>query len=140
MELTQGAVLNTEWHFPYMIVASLALYIGLLRLILGGSVFARRIRTVLLVSLVVVVGGMLFGKYGATAFNLPWWIYYPVPALMTIVLAPVLLRMNLRKALLYVLLSAASAPLIHCLFAFFLGWNEYMPFIPVPSLASLLAP
>jgi len=24
------------------------------------------------------------------------------------------------------------------LFAFFLGWNEYMPFIPVPSLGELI--
>jgi hypothetical protein len=38
-------------------------------------------------------------------------------------------------------LSAASIPLVsgdHVVFSFFLGWHEYMPFIPVPPLGSLL--
>jgi len=130
--------MDTEWHFPVLIAASLALYLGLLRLILGGTRFRLRLRTVLLVSLLVVVGGMMFGKYGATALSLPWWIYYPVPALVTIVLAPVVFRMGLKKTLVYLVLSAASAPLIHLFSAFFLGWHEYMPFLRVPSLGSLL--
>jgi hypothetical protein len=132
------SAVNTEWHFPVMIVASLALFIALLRLVLGRAVFHRRIRTVVLVSLVVVVVGMLFGKYSATAFNLPWWIYYPAPALMTILLPPIVFRMRVRQALAYLLLSVSSAPLIHCLFSFFLGWDEYMPFLRIPSLASLI--
>jgi hypothetical protein len=40
--------------------------------------------------------------------------------------------------LLYVTLAAASAPLIHLGFSFILGWGEYLPFWPVPSLASVL--
>ena len=31
-----------------------------------------------------------------------------------------------------------SPPLIHVVFAFFLGWNEYLPFLPIPSLAEVL--
>jgi len=64
--------MDTEWHFPVLIAASLVLYLGLLRLILGRTQFRLRLRAVLLVSLLVVVGGMMFGKYGATALNLPW--------------------------------------------------------------------
>jgi len=30
------------------------------------------------------------------------------------------------------------APVIHVLFSFFLGWQEYMPFIPVPLLSELM--
>jgi len=37
-----------------------------------------------------------------------------------------------------VALSVLLAPTIHILFSFFLGWGEYMPFLPVPALASLL--
>lgn len=121
-----------------MIVASLALFIGMLRLVLGRARFAGRRRAVLVVSAIVVVLGMLFGKYGATALGLPWWIYYPVPALVTILLPPIVFRLPWRRTLLYLLLSAISAPLIHVLFSFILGWDEYMPFIPTPSLASLL--
>jgi hypothetical protein len=136
---SEGAAINTEWHFPVMVVASLVLYLGMLRLVLGQAVFRRRIRTVVLVSLAVVVAGMLFGKYGATTLGLPWWIYYPVPALMTVLLPPIVFRMRFIETLAYIVLSAASSPLIHCMFSFFLGWNEYMPFLRIPSLASLLA-
>ncbi|MET0886311.1 MAG: hypothetical protein ABWX92_07655 [Mycetocola sp.] len=48
-------------------------------------------------------------------------------------------RLSWKRTLASVLLSALSAPLIHVLFSFFLGWDEYMPFIPVPSLTSLIA-
>ena len=81
---------------------------------------------------------MLFGKYGASC-GLPWWIYYPVPALVTMLLPPLLFKISTKRTMIYVVLAALSAPLIHAMFAFFLGWDEYMPFLPVPSLASLIA-
>ena len=81
---------------------------------------------------------MLFGKYGLL-LGFPWGLYYPVPALVTIALPPLVFGMTRRSTALYVLLAALSAPLIHVLFAFFLGWGEYMPFLPVPQLASLLS-
>jgi hypothetical protein len=126
-----------EWHFPIMIAASLVEFLVLLRLVLGRDVFRRRIVAVGIVAVIVVVAGMLFGKYGLQ-FGLPWWLYYPIPALVTILLPPLVFRMGPRRTILYLVLAALSAPLIHVLFAFFLGWNEYMPFIPVPSLASLI--
>jgi hypothetical protein len=129
---------NTEWRFPIMIAASLLLYLGVLRLVMGRSAFRRRLAAVGVVSAVVVIGGMLIGKYGATWLGLPWWIYYPLPAMLTIVTAPVVFRLSLRRTLLYVTLAAASAPLIHLGFSFILGWGEYLPFWPVPSLASVL--
>ncbi|WP_167136625.1 hypothetical protein [Diaminobutyricimonas sp. TR449] len=135
----EGVAINTDWHFPVMIAASLVLFIGLLRLVLGREHFNRRRVAVLVVSGIVVVLGMLFGKYGVTALGLPWWIYYPVPALVTVVLPPLVFRLGWKRTLLYLLLSALSAPLIHALFSFFLGWDEYMPFIPIPSLESLLS-
>jgi hypothetical protein len=121
-----------------MIAASLVEFIGLLRLVLGRLVFRRRIIAVGIVAIVVVVLGMLFGKYGLQ-FGLPWWIYYPVPALITVLLPPLVFRMRTRRTVLYLVLAALSAPLIHVIFAFFLGWNEYMPFIPIPSLWDLVA-
>jgi len=121
-----------------MIAASLVLYIGVLRAVLGKAAFRRQRVRVAIVAVIVVVGGMLFGKYGATLLGLPWWIYYPVPALLTLVLAPVVFRLSPKRTLLYLLLALLSAPVIHIAFSFFLGWNEYMPFWPIPSLGSLL--
>jgi len=119
-----------------MIVATLLLYVGILRLILGTTTFRRRLFAVLPVAVVVVVGGMLFGKYGATVFGLPWWIYYPIPAALTVVAVPVMFRLSLLRTLAYILLAGVSSPLIHLGFSFLLGWNEYMPFWPVRSLTA----
>jgi hypothetical protein len=123
-----------------MIVVSLVLYVGVLRIAMGRRAFRNRLAAVTIVALVVVVGGMLIGKYGATLLGLPWWIYYPLPAVLTLVLAPVVFRFSLRRTLLYLVLAAASAPVIHLAFSFFLGWDEYMPFWAIPSMSSLLGP
>ncbi|MCU1447412.1 MAG: hypothetical protein JWP54_3070 [Cryobacterium sp.] len=121
-----------------MIVASLVEFAVVLRLVLGADTFRRRWRAVVVVSVVVVVLGMLFGRYGAL-IGLPWWLYYPVPALVTVVLPPIIFRLRPARTAVYLLLALLSAPLIHAVFAFFLGWDEYLPFVPIPSLAGLLA-
>jgi hypothetical protein len=38
----------------------------------------------------------------------------------------------------YLGLALVSPLLIHVTFALFLGWNEYLPFLLVPSLAEVL--
>ncbi|MGY4857667.1 hypothetical protein [Cryobacterium sp. AP23] len=129
--------MNTDWRFPIMIAVSLAEFAVVLRLVLGREAFQQRWRSVAVVCVVVVVLGMLFGRYGAL-MGLPWWIYYPVPALVTIALPPAVFRMRAGRTVLYLALALVSAPLIHAVFAFFLGWNEYMPFLAIPSLAELL--
>ncbi len=128
--------LDTAWHFPLMILASLILFYLIIRLVVGKKRFKAKIRTILVLSLFVVVVGMLFGKYGAQ-MGLPWWIYYPVPMLMTVLLPPVVLKMNFKRTILYLFLSFLSAPVIHVLFSFFLGWAEYMPFWEIPFVGEL---
>jgi hypothetical protein len=129
--------MNTEWHFPIMIFASLLIFFLLIRIILSKREFASKLKEICFLSIVVVVLGMIFGKYGAT-YGLPWWIYYPIPMLVTVLLPPIILRLNKSRTILYLLLSFLSAPLIHVLFAFFLGWSEYMPFWKVPYVGSLI--
>lgn len=58
--------------------------------------------------------------------------------LVTIALPPAVFRMRARRTALYLALALISAQLIHVVFAVFLGWNEYVPFLAVPSLAELL--
>lgn len=52
---------------------------------------------------------------------------------------PLVFKLSAKRTILYLVLAALSAPLIHVLFSFFLGWDEYMPFIPIPSFASLIS-
>ncbi len=119
--------MDNSTHFPIMIAASFIVFFFVIRLVVGSIAFSTHWRTVLILSLIVVVGGMLFGRYGAQ-WGLPWWIYYPVPMLANVVLPPVALKMDFRKTALYLLLSFLSAPLIHIGFSLLLGWTEYMPF------------
>ena len=89
--------------------------------------------TIFFLSFVVVVIGMLLGKYGARV-GLPWWVYYPVPMLITVLLPPAVLKFDRPKTIVYLIMSVVSAPLIHICFSFFLGWKEYMPFWNIPSI------
>lgn len=119
--------MDTSTHFPIMIAASFVVFFLVIWLVVGQATLAAQWRTVFMLSLVVVVAGMLFGRYGAQ-WGLPWWIYYPVPMLANVVLPPFVLKMDFRKTMLYLLLSFLSAPLIHIGFSLLLGWTEYMPF------------
>ena len=79
---------------------------------------------------------MLFAKIGQNS-GLPWWIYYTVPMLVTVLVPPIIFRMNLGETLTYLGLAFLSSPLIHAVFSFFLGWKEYMPFIRIPAIWEL---
>jgi hypothetical protein len=119
--------MHTAWHFPIMIFVSLIVFLIMIRIVIGKREYIAKRKLIYLLSIVVVVLGMLFGKYGAN-WGLKWWIYYPIPLLMNVLLPPILLKMNSRKTLTYLGLSFLSAPLIHFLFSTILGWTEYMPF------------
>jgi len=127
---------NTSWHFPIMILASLIVFYIIIRIVIGKIEFKQKLNQIFVLSLLVVVIGMLFGKYGAQ-MGLKWWIYYPVPMIMTVFLPPIVLKMSLKYTFLYLFLSFLSAPLVHALFSFFLGWNEYMPFWDIPFICDL---
>ncbi len=129
--------MNTDWHFPLMILFSMLIFFAVIRMVLSKDEFKLKRKPILLLSLIVVVIGMLMGRYGAK-FLLPWWVYYTVPMLMTVLLPPVVLKMNRSKTIRYLILSFLSAPFIHFLFSFFLGWKEYMPFWEIPSITSLI--
>ena len=128
--------MNTEWHFPIMIVASTLIFLIVIRIILPKSSFNLNRKKIYSLSLFVVVVGMLFGKYGAT-YGLPWWLYYPIPMLMTVLGPPIILEFKKHQTIVYLLLSFLSAPFIHALFSFFLGWTEYMPFWEIPFVGNL---
>ena len=129
-------IISAAWHFPFMIVVSLLLFYLVIRIVLGKKEFIEKKKLIVLLSRLVVIVGMIFGKYGAQ-IGLKWWIYYPIPMLMTVLLPPLILKMNIRNTIFYLFLSFLSAPIIHFLFSFFLGWTEYMPFWNIPYLNEL---
>ena len=125
-------------RFSIFVAVSLLVFVALLRIVTRHRAVKPRSVAVSLVAAVVVVGGMVFAKYGNNA-GLPWWIYYTVPALATLLVPPAAFRFDKAEIAQYLLLAFLSSPAIHVAFSVLLGWHEYMPFIPVPSLRQLLA-
>lgn len=111
-----------------MIAVSLVVFVGVIRIVLRHRTSEFPIARVIL----------LYGYHGARS-DWPWWVFYPPPMLLTVFAPPIVLGMRGGETALYLVLSFLSAPFIHVAFALFLGWDEYMPFLPVPSLAEILA-
>ncbi len=89
-------------------------------------------------TITVVPCGMLFARYGHLIFQLPWWIYYGMPALVTFLLPPLVLKMNRGETSRYLPLALLMAPAIHVFVSLFLGWHDYMPFpVYIPSLREI---
>lgn len=129
-------MISPEVRFSVFVFVSLVAFIAILRFATRHRSQRLNTSTVVAVSGIVVVGGMIFAKFGNNA-GLPWWIYYTAPALATLLLPPVVFKFSGKELLQYLVLAFLSSPVIHVFFSFFLDWHEYMPFIPVPSLKSL---
>ncbi len=128
----------TSWHFPVFVLMSAAFYLVTLWLVFRRRPTWPPMSRVVWVGAITVVAGMTFAKVGAT-LGWPVAVYYGVPALAAWVLPPVAFRMSSRETLGYLVLVFMSAPTIHVLASLLLGWHEYMPFLPVPSLRELFS-
>ena len=93
--------------------------------------------SLLTLAAIVVVAGMIFARYSHLWIPaLPWQIYYGLPALITLSLAPLTLRMSRTEVAQYVPLAFLMAPVIHIVFSLLVGWHDYMPFpVYIPSIA-----
>ncbi len=131
---TASAVDTDPARIPYYIIAStlvMAAAIWIAAVWRGGV--QPRVWLVLVVALGVSAVGIGFAKFGAN-FGLPWWAFYTVPMLVTVFLPPIVFRFSLVRSLAYVILAFLSAPLIHGVFFYALGWGDYMPFLQLPGL------
>ncbi|MGZ5127280.1 MAG: hypothetical protein ACXWC1_31300 [Burkholderiales bacterium] len=120
-------------RFFVFVAVSLVLFIGILHWALRTRAVKPAAWIVGGVAFVVVVVGMGFAKFGATA-GLPWQVYYGLPAAVTLLLPTLVFRMLRTEFVWYVFLAFASSPAIHVVFSFFIGWHEYLPFWHIPSL------
>jgi len=128
--------MNDIWKFlVYMLVALIVFVVVLLFTLRKRP--KQPIFKIVLLSVIAVVGGMTFARitYGK---GVPWWIFYGIPAFITFVLPPIILRMTKRELLFYIPISLLMAPTIHIFFSFFFGWHDYMPLFYVPWLYDLL--
>jgi fatty acid desaturase len=132
-------MISAAYRFWVFVLVSLVAFIAILYFVTRRRARRPYKAAVAGVAIVVVVGGMVFAKFGNNA-GLPWWIYYTVPALVTFAVPPVVFKLSGKELAQYLVLALLSSPVIHVTFSFLFDWHEYMPFIPVPSLKSLLSP
>ena len=91
---------------------------------------------VLVVLSLLAIVCMAWERYCA-GLGLPWWIYYPVPLLLSLLFPIFWFRMKRNEALTYSLLTVLAAPVSHIIYSL-MGWKEFMPFFEIPSLLELL--
>ena len=120
-------------RFPVFVLVTLAVFVLILRVVMRKRASRPSLFAMAAVSCTVVIGGMMFAKIGNNS-GWPWWIYYTVPALVTLALPPMVFRFSVTELWQYVILAFLASPLIHVVFSFFFGWHEYMPFLHVPSM------
>jgi len=124
-------------RFPIFVAVSYVVFAAVLYFVLRRRERVGLLPHVLAIGVLVIVGGMAFAKLGQNG-GWPWWVYYTVPMLLTVLLPPVYFKMSRREVPEYLVLSFLSAPVIHLLFSLFVGWKDYMPFLAVPSLWELI--
>jgi hypothetical protein len=125
-------------HFAVFMLASFGAFLTVLKLVLRKRQVQPGVFPLTWVSGVVVALGMSFAKVAANS-GLPSWVYYGIPAAVTLLLPPVVFRMRRAEVGLYVCAAFLVSPAIHVAFSLILGWKEYLPFWAVPSLRELLS-
>ena len=124
-------------RFIVFMIAAAAVFAALLAFVLRRRPHLDVSRIAAL-TLIVVAGGMLFARYGHIFGEFPWWIYYGLPAALTLLSPPLVLKMSKNEAALYVPPAFLMAPAIHIFFSLLVGWHDYMPFpVYIPSLFEL---
>ena len=131
--------MTDNWRFVIFMLASSAVFASALLFVLRTRP-ERPFQRIWLLTGVVVVGGMLFARYGHLYANLPPAVYYGVPASIALLLPMTSLRVSRSEALQYFPFAVLMAPLIHIVFSLVLGWHDYMPFpFRIPSLRELIS-
>jgi hypothetical protein len=120
-------------RFPIFIAVTLAVFVAILLFVTRKRANRPSHAAIAGVAVLVVVGGMLFAKFGNNA-GWPWWIYYTVPAAITLLLPPLAFHLSKAELWQYLLLAFLSSPLIHIAFSVLAGWHDYMPFLEIPSV------
>jgi hypothetical protein len=130
--------MNDIERFAVFMVSASIVFLAVLAFTTRGRASKPNLALLFMLTVVVVVCGMLFARYGHILFRPPWWIYYGVPALMTFLLPPVALRMNRAEISRYLPMAVLMAPAIHVFFSLLVGWHDYMPFpVYIPSLIEM---
>ncbi|HBR02841.1 MAG TPA: hypothetical protein DD738_09530 [Ruminiclostridium sp.] len=128
--------MDQSFRFIVVAAATYLAFLCVIRLVLGTQ---YKVKSFLInvIGMITVYGSLLISRYG-NFLKLPVYLYYILPALLTVFLPPLSLKMKSDQVLKYLGYSILALPIIHILFSFLLGWGELLPFIKVPSLWNII--
>ena len=135
LKLNLNEMNGINYFLVYLIVA-MGVSFAVLRISVRKRLHKPYLMLVI-VAVTVTAAGMIFARvtYGR---QMPWWVFYGIPVLITFLLPPVLLRMKRFEFLSYASMALIMAPVIHIFFSFFLGWHDFMPLFYVPAFSELI--
>lgn len=127
-----------DQSFRFIVIAAVTYlaFLSVIRLVLGSQYKAKSF-FINVIGILTVFGSLLVSLYG-NFLKLPVWLHYVLPAVLTILLPPLALKMKSDHILKYLIFSVLAVPAVHIFFSFFFGWNDLTPFIRIPSLWQLL--
>jgi hypothetical protein len=116
-------------RFFIFMAAAFLLFVAVLLFVTRKRTTTPSPVSLLAIATIVVIAGMIFARYSHLWIPaLSWQIYYGLPALLTLCVAPLTLQMSRAELAQYVPMAFLMAPVIHILFSLFVGWHDYMPF------------
>lgn len=121
----------------YMVIAVFAylVFLCVIRIVMGRQYKAKSFLADI-VGILAVFGSFILAKYN-DAIKLPAYLNYILSAALIILLPPLGLKMKSDQVLKYLVLVILAVPFIHVFFAFFVGWDDLLPFFRIPSLWTL---
>jgi H+/Cl- antiporter ClcA len=92
-----------------------------------GSKYKINLVLLIIVSIIIGIITVLGGALGLF-MDLPPYIYYPIPLLISLVMPKIIFKLNWFEFILYILIGILVGLISHVLFSLFIGYNNYMPF------------
>lgn len=128
--------MDQAFRFLIMAAISYMAFLCVIRLVMGSQYKAKSF-LINIIGMITVYGSFIISRYKGL-FKLPGYIVYIIIICLMIFLPPLALKMKSDQTLKYFAFGIIAVPVLHLLFSLLIGWGDYLPFIPIPSLWNLL--
>ncbi len=128
--------MDQAFRFLVMLAITYMAFLCVIRIAMGNQYKAKSF-LINIIGILTVFGSFIISRYNGI-LKLPGFIYYILIILLAVFLPPLSLKMKSDQTLKYIAIGFVTIPILHLLFSLLLGWGEYLPFIPLPSLWDLI--
>lgn len=127
--------MNPAFKLLVMAAISYIAFLCVIRIVMGSQYKAKSF-LINIIGMISVYGTYILKLYKGSIK--PTFIYYILIIILLLVLPPMVFKMKNDQTLKYLAFGIISLPILHLLFSLFLGWEDLLPFLPLPSISELL--